>query len=254
MSPMRLLTSLAIVPLLLAASAFAQGDAKAPNSVSVRTNLLVLDEKGAYASGVKESDVKVFEGDVEQKLTSFAQLEPGVDISIVADNSGSVRPQMQTITSIGKILVANLRTNDNAQVIRFVGREHIEVNQPWTNQKSALISGLNDMYVEGGQSAVVDALYLASQDILSRYNKAPNRRYAIVLISDGEDRNSFHSQKDLMKLLAGTPIQIFTITLTRDLPKSSTLGANQRTVGSIVKFVNTLAAETGGTATSFTKS
>lgn len=246
---MKLVTSLVVFSLAVVCTATAQSDAKKSNSVEVETNLLVLDEKGGYSSGVKQSDIKIFEGDVEQTITSLVQLEGAVDLAIVADNTGSVRYQLEDIISIGKILVANLRQNDNAQAIRFIGKEKIEVIQEWTNKKADLNEALDNMYVEAGQSAVLDALYLAAQDMKARHARAPNRRYAIVLISDGEDRASYFKEKDLYKLLLDCPIQIFTITLTKDLAKSFwTQGANQKTVGWVVKFVNRIAAETGGTS------
>lgn len=243
---MKQFTSFLLVLLLMVLAAEAQNTSKA---VDVKTNLLVLDEKGDYVRGLKQSDIKIFEGDVEQKLSSFTQLDEAFDLVIVADNTGSVRTQLNDITNIGKIIVANLRANDNAQLIRFVGRNNIEIAQPWTNNRTALNLGLENMFVQGGQSAVLDALYLASQDLLDRCEKAPNRRYAVVLISDGEDRNSFYSEKDLLKLLDNGPAQIFTIALTKDLPKSFFSNEpNRKTVGSVVGFVNRLSAATGGTS------
>ncbi len=135
------------------------------------------------------------------------------------------------------------------QLIRFVNSEKINTFQPWTNNRAALIEALNDMFVEGGQSAVLDALYLASEELIKRSEQTPNKRYALILISDGEDRESYYSEKDLLKLLKTSPAQIFTITLTKELPRNFWERApNRKTVGSVVKFVNRLAAETGGTS------
>ncbi|HRI04867.1 MAG TPA: VWA domain-containing protein [Pyrinomonadaceae bacterium] len=227
----------------------AQDGKKTLNTFDVETNLLVFDDKEGYVSGVKQSDIKVFEGDVEQKLTSFKQLEQAFDVVIVADNTGSVRSQLDDIANIGKIIVANLRAEDNAQLIRFVGREQVEILQAWTNKKADLYEGLDNMYVEAGPSAVLDALYLASEDLIKRSAQTPNRRFAVVLISDGEDRNSYYAEKDLFKLLDNSPAQIFTITLTKELPKSWWGQVpNRKTVGTVVKFVNKIAAVTGGTS------
>lgn len=246
---MKFVTSIVFLSLVTVCTTTAQTDSQKSNSVEVETNLLILDENGEYASDVKQSEIKILEGDVEQKITSFVKLDGAVDLAIVADNTGSVRYQLDDIITVGKILVANLRQRDNAQVIRFTNSARIEIIQEWTNKKVALDDALDNMYVDGGQSAVLDALYLASQDMKTRHAREPNRRYAIVLISDGEDRASYYKEKDLYKLLSDSPIQIFTITLTKDLPKSFwTQGENQKTVGWVVKFVNRLAAGTGGTS------
>lgn len=221
---------------------------------TVRTNLMVLDDKNEFVPKLKSSDVKVFESGIEQKITSFAEIENAADISIVIDNSGSVRDQLNDIVNIGRIIVTNLRPDDSAQIIRFVGRDKIEIEEPWTNQRAGLFEALDNLFVEGGQSAVIDALYLASQDLLKRNEKSDGRRQAIILISDAEDRNSYYTGEDLLKLLENTRIQIFTITLTKDLPKGFwDMEPNRKTVGAVVKLVNKLAAKTGGTSFIFKK-
>lgn len=233
--------------LLLLSTIVGQERPKDSKRFDVETNLLVLDEKGEYVSGIKATDIKLFEADVEQPVTSLTELKGAVDISIVADNTGSVRTQLTDITSIGKLIITNLRPDDSAQLIRFVGRDTIETSQLWTNDRGSLITALDNMYIEGGQSAVLDALYLATEDIMKRREKFPDRRYAIVLLSDGEDRNSYYSEKQLFKLLENSHIQVFTITLTKNLPKDDWV-PGRKTVGSVIKLVNRLAASTGGTS------
>src|SRR5262245_30812112 len=87
------------VTLVLVPAILGQGD-KA-DSVKVSTNLLVLDEKDQYVDNLKSSDIKIFEGGIEQPVTSFVALTGGADIIIVADNSGSVRQQLKDITDVG---------------------------------------------------------------------------------------------------------------------------------------------------------
>lgn len=221
---------------------------------TVRTNLMVLNDKNEFVTKLKSSDVRVFESGIEQKITSFVELETAADISIVIDNSGSVRTQLDDIVNIGRLIVANLMPDDNAQIIRFVGRDKIEIEEPWTNKQAGLFEALDNLFVEGGQSAVIDALYLASEDLIKRNEKSGARRQAIVLISDAEDRNSYYTEKELFKLLENTPVQIFTITLTKDLPKGFwDMEPGRKSVGTVIKLVNKLAANTGGTSFIFKK-
>ena len=212
----------------------------------VKTNLLVLNEKNEYVSGVKGSDIKIFENGVEQKLASFAELDGTADISLVIDNTLSVRSQLEDMIGIGQLIVSNLRPTDSASVIRFVDKSKISIEQTWTNSKQDLFEALDNLFAESGGSAVIDALYLASDDLIKRH-KVKNRRYAIVLISDAEDRSSYYSEKNLLKLLEGTPIQIFTITLTKELPKNQP-SDGRKSVGAVVQFVHRLTSATGGTS------
>lgn len=203
--------------LLLSLGIHAQSKSKDDKTFEVRTNLMVLDDKDHYVGGLKESDVKVFENGVEQKLTYFATKDLSLNVCLVIDNSGSVRTQLKQVTTIAKLLVENLRTEDEAQIIRFIGRDNISTEQEWTKEKSALNKALDDLFIGGGQSAVFDALYLAGEDILKLRKAAPNKRYAIVLVSDAEDRNSYYTEKQLFELLYRTDVQVFTIGLVKDL-------------------------------------
>jgi VWFA-related protein len=161
------------------------GLAQKPKGFDVQVNLLVTDEKGEYVD-VKTSDVKILDDGVEQKITSMRKVD-GLDLCILVDNSGSMARQLEDVARVAKVLVDNLRPSDQATVLRFVSRDKIEITQPWTADKKLLTDTLDHLYIEGGQSAVVDALYLASQNVIERERSAPSRRYAIVLITDTDD-------------------------------------------------------------------
>ena len=246
---MRLKSNIAVMLCLLAslhAGTRAQDKSKAIKPFEFRTNLLVLDEKNNHVDGIKQSDVKLFENGVEQKLTYFATKDRSLDVCLVVDNSGSVQPQLEAVMNIAKLITANLGPADSEQVVRFIGRDNISVIQDWTKDKAALNDAVDSFYTEGGLSAVIDALYLAGQDILKRRKAAPNKRYAIVLISDGEERASYYNQKQLIELLSGTDVQVFTVGLLRDLPRRA--NEPRKTAAYVTKMVEKLAAETGGTS------
>ena len=157
-------------------------DSKDNKVFNVRTNLLVLDDKDRIISGVKAEDVKIFENGVEQKLAYFSAKAPRLNLSLVIDNSGSVREDLDEIISISKLIVANVGPSDNATVVRFVGRDKIEVMQGWTSSKAPLYKALDQLFVEGGRTAFIDALYLAGTDILKRRTAKKDERYAIVVV------------------------------------------------------------------------
>ena len=50
-------------------------------------------------------------------------------------------------------------------IIRFVGRDKIEIEQQFTSNKADLIDALDNLYIEGGQTAITDAVYLAVQNV-----------------------------------------------------------------------------------------
>jgi Ca-activated chloride channel family protein len=82
----------------------------------------------------------------------------------------------------------------------------------------------------------VDAVYVAVQHIAERPSD-PQRRRALLLFSDGEDRASYYSEKQLVQLLRATGVQVFVVGLQGQL-QSSKEKAEQ--------FLKTIARESGG--------
>lgn len=178
----------------------------------VKANLLVLDAANAPVGDVKLTDIKIFEDEVEQKPTYFAAVEPGLNVALVVDNSGSLRPHIGAVTKAAALIAVNLADNDKALVVRFVSSEKIEVLQNWTSNKSEIVKVVqSQMYIEGGQSAVVDAVYLAADELQKVERSAKGKRNAIVLLTDGDDRSSFYDLRQLVALFEGSDIQVFSV-------------------------------------------
>lgn len=95
------------------------------------------------------------------------------------------------------------------------------------------------MFVEGGQSAIVDALYLSVNKLLEREKANKQKRSALILITDGEDRQSYYKKEEVFRLFKGSDAQIFTIGLIGELPDKNIRQNSTR-------FINQLSLETGG--------
>jgi Ca-activated chloride channel family protein len=86
-----------------------------------------------------------------------------------------------------------------------------ETLQDFTADKSLLLDGVDNLYIEGGQTAVIDGVYLAAQDVAEYKKGDPNdrRRRALIVITDGEDRNSYFKEEQLFSQLREEDVQIF---------------------------------------------
>jgi Ca-activated chloride channel family protein len=233
----------------------AQGDSKNTEKskdapVEVKANVKVLDGSGNYVNDLKLENLKIFEDGVEQKITYFARKEPVLNLGLVIDNTGSMRPQLDRLIRLGGGFVDSLGAKDEAFAVRFVSSQKIEVVQEWTADKFRLKRGLENMYIEGGLSAVIDALYLSSEKLLEREQKDKSKRYALVLISDAEDRHSFYKTEEMLARLKDTDIQIFVIAITSELAKNRTTDPSQarKPKATAEKLAQRLSFETGGGA------
>ncbi|MCY7347726.1 MAG: VWA domain-containing protein [Pyrinomonadaceae bacterium] len=220
----------------------------ARKSIEVKANLMVLNADGKFAD-IKLEDLKIYEDGAEQKINYLVKKENALNIGLVVDNTNSMRSQLAGITTASMTLVNNLRPQDETFLVRFVSSDKVEIWQDWTPSKKLLNDSLENLYVEDGASAVIDGLYLSASRLLEREKIDRSKRSALILISDGEDRDSYYNQKELFDLLKTSDVQIFIIGLTQDLSdksNESTKRKNSKTDSE--NFIKLLALKTGGAA------
>ncbi|MEP6944423.1 MAG: VWA domain-containing protein [Acidobacteriota bacterium] len=216
----------------------------------VNLNVRVIDRNSRPINDIQQKDFKIYEDGVQQTIDFFSKSEVPTTYSIVVDNSGSMRPQLEKVIEAGKILVNTNKPEDKTSIIRFVGKEKISIEQDLTTNKSDLTDALDDLYIEGGQTAIIDAVYLATEnleaDAKSKVSDDRGRR-AIVLVTDGEDRDSYYNIKQLMDLLRESDVQIYVVGLVSDLSSEGGL-ITKSPQGKAKAFLEQLASETGGKA------
>jgi len=216
----------------------------------VNLNVRVIDRNNRPINNVQQKEFKILEDGVPQQIDFFTRSEVPTNYALVIDNSGSMRQQLDKVVEAGKVFVNANRPDDETMIIRFVGRDKIEIEQNFTPNKSDLTDALDNLYIEGGQTAIIDAVYLAVQNIddYEKSNKTEDRkRRALILVSDGEDRNSYYNEKQLFDLLRESEVQIYVIGFVDDLSKDGGLISKSPRDKSKA-FLERLAAESGGKA------
>lgn len=216
----------------------------------VNLNVRVVDRNNRPIAKLRQGDFKIFEDDVPQRIEFFSEGEVPTNYSLVIDNSNSLRSQIEQVIEASKILVAANRPADETSIIRFVSSSKIEILEDFTANKTYLNEALDSLYTEGGQTAIIDAVYLAAERV-NNYEKSSKsedrKRRALVLVSDGEDRDSFYKETQLMELLRETDVQIYVVGFVKEL--SSDRGfITKSPQGKAKAFLERLATETGGKA------
>ncbi|MBV9211225.1 MAG: VWA domain-containing protein [Acidobacteria bacterium] len=233
--------------LLLSVSLLAQEAAKTP---AVKINLLVLDDSKHAVNDVTQEELHVFEDEVEQKITLFSKDEAPLSYGLAIDNSGSLRSQIEDVIEAAREVVNANKAEDETFVLRFVDRENINILQDFTSNKAALNRALDSLYPEGGQTALIDAVYTAAKHVAERKQSAngQNRRSALILISDGENRDSLNKTETLFNFLRENDVQIFVIGLV-ELLGTEAGGFNKKPKPrDSIELLERLAKETGGRA------
>lgn len=214
----------------------------------VNINVRVVDRGNRPVNNLTQSDFKVYEENVLQPIEFFSKSEVPTNYSLVIDNSNSLRPQIEKVIEASKIIIGANRPDDETSIIRFVSSSKIEILQDFTNNKADLGETLDNLYTEGGQTAIIDAVYLAAEKV-NEYEKSRSsndrKRRALILVSDGEDRDSYYKEQQLFDLLKETDVQIYVVGFVNDLSKDSGL-ISKSPQGKAKAFLERLATETGG--------
>ncbi len=219
------------------------------NTELVTLNVRVIDRNNRPINNVRESDFHVYEDGVVQPIESFTREEVPISYGLAIDTSQSLRSQIQAVIDAGKTIVNSNKPGDETFLVRFISSDQIETLQDFTANKEALNDGLDDLYVAGGQTAIIDAVYLSAEHV-AEYKKGDDgdrRRRALIVITDGEDRSSFYSQEKLFSRLREEDVQIYVIGFVNELDKDGGLIAKSPREKA-VKLINKLASETGGRA------
>lgn len=215
----------------------------------VNMNVRVVDRFNRPISNLKQSEFKIYEDNVLQEIAFFSQSEVPTNYSMVIDTSGSLRSQIEKVIEAGKILVKSNRPADQTSIIRFSGKQDLEIVQDFTDSKEDLDYTLENLYIGAGQTVLIDALYLSAERV-NEYEKTANddrKRRALILVSDGEDRSSFYTEKQLFQLLAETNVQIYVVGFVKELDDKGNF--IQKSEQSKAKsFLQKLADQTGGKA------
>ncbi len=214
----------------------------------VQLNVRVVDRNNRSIGNLNQSDFTVFENNVPQKIEYFGKAEVPTNYAMVIDNSGSMRLLIDKVIEASKIIINTNRPDDETEIIRFVDSEKIEVLQDFTSSKVDLGDALDNMLIEGGQTAIIDAVYLAAEQV-DEYEKTRNpndrKRRALILVSDGEDRVSFYKEQQLMERLRESDVQIYAVGFVSELSKEGGF-ISKSPQGKAKAFLERLAKETGG--------
>jgi Ca-activated chloride channel family protein len=209
----------------------------------------VIDRNNRPINDVPQNAFRVFEDGALQPIENFSREEVPISYGLAVDTSGSLRSQLQSVIDAGKSIINANKPGDETFLVRFISSDKIETVQDFTASKEMLMDGLDSFYVEGGQTAVIDAVYLSAEHV-SEYRRGDDgdrRRRALIVITDGEDRNSFYKQEQLFARLREEDVQIFVIGFVNELDKEAGL-IRKSPREKAVQLINKLATETGGRA------
>lgn len=185
-----------------------------------------------------------------------AQGERKVAYTLLVDNTGSMRSQIDQILYIAKGIVGRTHSRGPVSIFRFEGmtgrgrtRAEATGGTEWSQERDLLEEYLDSIFIVPGQTTLFDALNTMAVELDAVADKAndPGMEKIIFIITDGEERESKISEKQLLERLKRSGIKVYAVGLVNELNKNSGI-ISKSGRGEAVKLLERIAAETGGRA------
>lgn len=216
-------------------------------TIGVNVDLVVVhasvyDKSGHFVGGLKKENFKLFEDGVAQTINSFSQEDVPVSMGILIDTSGSMRNKIEMVS---KAALAFIRASNPEDQVFLLGFNHeVELLEDYTNDLDLISDTLDNIIVTGG-TALYDAVYLAVQ----KAQKGVKPKKAIVVITDGEDRDSYYKLDELLAKVQESDVQIYCVGFLNQAPEKGLFGRFSKTAPEKAReALQEIADETGGKA------
>jgi VWFA-related protein len=197
------------------------GTPQGQGKIKLDVNLVVLhtsvfDDRGKFVEGLTESNFRVYEDKVEQKLSIFKREDIPVSMGLVIDNSGSMRDKRPRVNEAAITLVQSSNPEDEAFVVNFNDDYYLDLDKDFTNSVPELKEALERIDARGS-TALYDAI-IGSLDHLKKGNK---EKKVLLIVTDGEDNTSRNTLEKTVREIQKTDTVIYTIGLLGQESKKS---------------------------------
>lgn len=171
----------------------------------VQLDVKVTDQYGRPAPGLTKDDFVVYEDKVSQNIETVSREEAPVSMGLVIDTSGSMGSKLVTVSEAARSLIKQMRPNDEAFLVQF--KTDAELVQEFTSDRRELEDALRKIYASGG-TALLDAI-IATAD--HAHERGKQRRKALVVITDGVEKNSSAKEKQVMEAMKEDEVQVYLV-------------------------------------------
>jgi len=174
----------------------------------VAMDVTVLDAQGRPVEGLAAENFQVFENGKVQEISLFQEADLPITLGLVIDTSGSMRSKLHWVNqSIHSFL--NNSNRDNELFIIDFSHDQAELLQDFTRDPDDVRDAIKEKMLAGGGTPLWDSIYLG----LGYADKGRLDRKALLIISDGEDKDSYYTFENVLERVKTGEIQVYFIGL-----------------------------------------
>lgn len=169
----------------------------------VIVNATITDANGRPVDGLSKESFEIFENQEKQELAFFESQKTPFAAVILIDTSGSMEQRVSLARASAIRFLAGLRSNDFVAIYNFDSR--VSLVQDFSNLRD-LVPQVYDLKASG-MTVLNDAIYKAALALKNR----PEKRKAIIVLSDGADTRSGRSASKALNLALEANVTIYTV-------------------------------------------
>ncbi len=166
--------------------------------------ITVTDPMNRLVTGLEQEDFQLYEGNSQQKITSFSSEDAPVSIGIIMDLSGSMSSKLIRARDSILEFIKTSNPQDEFFVIGFNDRP--ELIEDFTNSVEDIQARLATVR-SGHRTALLDAIYYG----LTKMKDARHERKALLIVSDGGDNRSRYTEGELRAQVREADVELYSI-------------------------------------------
>ena len=162
----------------------------------------VTTRDGSPVTDLNKENFRLYEDDVEQKITTFSKEDAPLSIGLLLDASGSMRNKMRKSSEAAATFFKTANVEDEFFLVEFGERPKVTV--PFTSDSDEIHQRILHAH-PFGRTSLLDAIHLA----LAQMKSARYIRKAIVIFSDGGDNRSRYTAAEIKDATLESDVQVY---------------------------------------------
>jgi VWFA-related protein len=172
----------------------------------VQIPVTVTDVLDRNVMNLTARNFRIFDGEVEERISSFSMTDAPISTGIVFDTSGSMKRRIQDSRAAVKQFLATAVPDDEFSLVQFA--DTATLLSGFTRNPAEIERPLGSMAAHGW-TALYDAMFLSMHQV----RRAANPRRVLLVLSDGEDNNSRYTESEMMSLVREGDVTVYAIGL-----------------------------------------
>jgi Ca-activated chloride channel homolog len=164
----------------------------------------ITDDYNRPVVGLQQDNFRLFEGKKPQEIKNFSSEDAPLSIGLIVDTSGSMSYKLDRAREAVAQFCDTANPRDEFFLITFADTPRLV-----TDFTTSTVNIENDLLTtqSKGQTSLLDAVYMG----LKKMRNARYARRALLIISDGGDNHSLHTERDVRRTVKESDVMLYTV-------------------------------------------